>query len=253
MKLIPEEDWKDLLQCEKRGRIEMAKKPEEQKFNETTAEQQCLLNKDIPDDIKVAMISSCTRILKTKLKEIVNKPITVKLKDLDDTKAECLPTQESLNEDDDFIINSIPKNYVKNAKLLLQYLRKYPEKIAWDSSGKVYIGGKQECVNNANICDLINYVVRTNFKFPNPDGPQGINRFKEILLSVGVPLTYLCPNMRKQLSNPIAKVFPKKNSSRESFNQLSAQYNVTEAPEDNSPSVSENTSTWEGLKFWSQK
>lgn len=224
MKLIDEEDLKDLQDKKLQSKVDYLKKPEEKDFMNSVKESSFILNKHLPDDLKVALLSSCSRFMARKLDAILSskehqyicKP---------ENKTEAQNIQAVIEDPDDLILLTVPSNYRKNAKLLLTHLRRYPSKISWNQVGEVYTRNGQHKILGANIADLLNYVIRTNFKFPNPEGPAGINRLKHILHSTSAPLSLLCPRMRKVLSQPISSIFQPKQNSRKSYDSISRRVN----------------------------
>ena len=198
------------------------KKPEEKELINSVKEASVITNNHLPDDLKVALLSSCSRFMARKLDDILrSKEMPMQEKE---DKAQELKSVVA-EDPDDFILQSVPTSFQKNAKLLLTHLRRYPSKISWNPAGQVFTKNGQKKIQGANIADLLNYVTRTNFKFPNPDGPLGLNRLKHILYTTNAPLTLLCPRMRKLLSQPISSIFQSKPSSRKSFVNISRKVN----------------------------
>lgn len=88
---------------------------------------------------------------------------------------------------DDFIIDSFPKSSKDKALRLLNFIKRYPEKIEWSSDGNVKING--EDVENANIIDLLRTAVNGRKK-----KPVGWYGFHQALREINTPISLMNDN-----------------------------------------------------------
>ena len=233
MKLIPEEEYYELKRKNKtitRPSSELLS----QSITDADERKESLMNsKSVPDDVKLQMLSSMNHSRLRKIQELEDKPVNVKVVSKSDSNAASkLPDIDDKPwlKNDEFILASVPSNYKSNASLLLQYLRRYQRDISWDRYGAVFANYRALRLRGVNMIDLINYCVRTKSNFPNKDGPVGITRFKQILLSLNAPLSLLSPKLRKELSQPYEKIFPSRNTARESYQNAVATTSANAAP-----------------------
>lgn len=110
-----------------------------------------------------------------RLKDQERQPFKI---ELEESRAEAHP---SLTDE---IIESVPKNIKRKAKLLLQRLEDSDD-ITWDRRGEVTIKG--QTITGSNITDLVGDVVRAR-KTTNPLGWQ---TFTSLLKAMNVPREFI--------------------------------------------------------------
>ena len=91
----------------------------------------------------------------------------------DETMAD-LPVSGISSSDD--ILDSLPKNIRSTASLILKKLKKYPNLVSWDETGKTTISG--ETIQHSNISDLLRDAIRGRKDYT----AAGSSKFFEVLL-----------------------------------------------------------------------
>lgn len=176
-----------------------------------------LLQSDIPEDIKLQMYSSLMKGFSSKLKDMIEKPISVKLSV--DKKQKTIEDSNKLEESESAIpssINSTPVSspekttlgkkditFIKDMPLTLNtkaynimgFLKCHPELIKWGKDGRVTFWGN-EFEPNSNIGDLMSYSLR-DLKWTK--NPPGINRFIRVLKMLNLPATNFSTKVRSDL------------------------------------------------------
>lgn len=86
------------------------------------------------------------------------------------------------NED---VINFLPKNCIKNCKLLLLHMKN--NNIGWDTHGRLVIG--EQCVIDTHVIDLLTDIIHKNKEKPSVHNNSLI--FAQLLLSLNCPQSIL--------------------------------------------------------------
>ena len=91
------------------------------------------------------------------------------------------------------ILGTVPKKFRSQAEGLLQWIKKSPEAIQWDSKGVVSLGGKP--IRGSSITDLVNDVLRTRRTF----SPTGRDDFTRALAHLNTPEDFIRNEDRRRL------------------------------------------------------
>lgn len=143
-----------------------------QELSTLDSEMDKILRKKITDDQKAQEYNQILQKYLT-YKEQVSPP-----KNLLSVVEDSSPTLEK--KDEDFILKTIPQKFKSKAQLLFDRLNQIPD-FSWNERGELIY--KDETMQNSNITDLVNDVMRSRKHFQ----PVGWRKFSEILKSNNIP------------------------------------------------------------------
>lgn len=132
---------------------------------------------------------------------------------------------------DEIIIESVPKLYQKKARLLLNHLKSYKDRINWNASGTVYIDGDK--LRHSNIVDLVNDACRHRRKVK----AEGRKEFAELLHSIDTPREFVGNNELWSLSHKTFGHRGRRDSNSSDDDDNQDQHN------ENTPFISSKNST----------
>jgi hypothetical protein len=180
-----------------------------------------LQNSGIPEDIRLQLYSSLMNHVSKKLKQIINKPVSVKfslddvseLADANENSGETNLNSSNLsdetlgsgasdvnfNKKDTLFIDSLPKTKKPLAKMLMTKLKKHKDLIKWDETGRVTFFG-DEFEPETSIADLVSFAVRD---LKHDSYPNGLNRFLRVCKMLNVPSSFYRTSLRKDVAQDL--------------------------------------------------
>lgn len=228
MKLIDADEYESLL-------LRHSQKPQEFNLQKSEEQASCVLNQDLPDDIKLALYMQIAKDFNQKVTEILNKPVKVDVitpkqtaQQVSSQKNESIPEEKP--NDDDYIISCLPNSFRENARYILDILKQYPELIEWDRNNIKFDG---KIAAGANIIDLLSYLLRDS----SIKAPVGSGRFLILCKRANIPASFVKKKLRDRFLDNFEN-FKSVKSSSESFSNLGEYKNKLD-----------NINNWVELQF----
>lgn len=237
MRVVSEDEYSQLLK--KTNTMEHAKT---HFFTDKDQEATSVFGSLISEDIKVQLYSSLMKRVNNQLKDILDKPISVRMVSGEDKssigKSNTISTNETpppvtpsstestpvgspekftLSESDIKMLKEFPTTQMNKAHNLLGFLKCHPEMIKWDKSGRVTFWGS-EFEPDSNISDLMSYSIR-DLKWTT--SPNGINRFLRVCKMLNVPAALFSTVVRNDLMGTLDSI-PLKQTATLSAHKLSS-------------------------------
>jgi hypothetical protein len=164
--------------------------------------QSILANPSLPADVKYHQYDQLLhryRHLKQQQMNTLNQPVPVTFQPAE----QVLPPQmQFLPVPEENVLTSVPKMLKNKTRILLDHIKRHPEKFKWNEKGELVIGG--EPVHGSHFTDLVHDTVRSRTKHHAMGRPE----FGKLLSETNVPREGLGQDLAMMASTSSSNELP---------------------------------------------
>jgi hypothetical protein len=164
--------------------------------------QSVLANPNLPSDVKYHQYDQLLhryRHLKQQQMNTFNQPVPVTFQP---TEQVSPPQLQYLPVPEETILTSVPKMLKIKTKILLDHIKRHPEKFKWNEKGELLVGN--EPISGSHFTDLVHDTVRP----PRTKHATGRSEFGKLLSETNAPREGLGPVMTAMASTSSSNILP---------------------------------------------